>query len=191
MRVGGGRLIPVDVRIITASNRKLSDMVEKDLFRKDLFYRINVLFLKIPSLRERQEDIPVLARHFIRKYAAIYQKEPLNLDEETRRLLQNVHYDGNVRELENIIERAVILSSFDSLGPLETKASGQSEWKEPNTENLTWQGGYQSLKELETWYIEKVFKEHHQNVQRTCEVLGISRSTLWRKLSKQPHDVSD
>lgn len=191
MRVGGGRLIPVDVRIITASNRKLSDMVEKDLFRKDLYYRINVLFLKIPSLRERKEDIPVLARHFIRKYSAIYQKEPLKLEEKVLSLLQGVHYEGNVRELENIIERAVILSSFEALGPLETKSPAKPEEKEYSPEGFKWQGGYQSLKELETWYIEKVFEEHHQNVQRTCEVLGISRSTLWRKLSKHPHDVSD
>lgn len=191
MRVGGGHLIPVDVRIITASNRKLSEMIENDAFRKDLFYRINVLFLKIPSLREREEDILILAEHFIRKYSRIYQKVPISLSEDIRHMLMGMDYEGNVRELENIIERAVILSSFDAMAPHAHPSSEDHAQNSSSIELGDSEESFQTLKELESWYIEKVYEAQHHNVQRTSEVLGISRSTLWRKLSKTSNDVSE
>ena len=185
-RVGGNKVIPVDVRIITASNRKLNEMVENELFRKDLYYRINVLALKIPALKERTEDIVLLAEHFIEKFSSVYGKKRLPITEPVRKALTSREFEGNIRELENLIERSVIVSSFDqllqeeessALNITKKKESGVYEVPMVIPENST-------LKNLEDWYIQKVFEENNQNVQKTCEVLGISRSTLWRKVHK-------
>lgn len=185
-RVGGNKVIPVDVRIITASNRNLHEMVEKELFRKDLYYRINVLALRIPALKERTEDIVLLAEHFIEKFSSVYGKMRLPITEPVRKALASREFEGNIRELENLIERSVIVSSFDQLlQEEESTAMNITKKKESGVydvpmvipENST-------LKNLEDWYIQKVFEENGQNVQKTCEVLGISRSTLWRKVHK-------
>lgn len=185
-RVGGNKVIPIDVRIITASNRKLNEMVEKELFRKDLYYRINVLALRIPALKERPEDIVLLAEHFVEKFSSVYGKRPLQITEPVRKALTSRAFEGNIRELENLMERSVIVSSFDQLLQ-EEEAPTQNRTKRKDSaafaipmeipENST-------LKNLEDWYILKVYEENDQNVQKTCEILGISRSTLWRKLQK-------
>ena len=185
-RVGGNKVIPIDVRIITASNRKLSEMVEKELFRKDLYYRINVLALRIPALKERPEDIVLLAEHFVEKFSSVYGKRPLQITEPVRKALTSRAFEGNIRELENLMERSVIVSSFDQLLQEET-APKQNMTK--RKESVTYEVSMMipensTLKDLEDWYILKVYEENSQNVQKTCEVLGISRSTLWRKLQK-------
>ncbi|MFH5834764.1 sigma 54-interacting transcriptional regulator [Proteiniclasticum sp. C24MP] len=185
-RVGGNKVIPVDVRIITASNRKLQDMVEKDLFRKDLYYRINVLALRIPTLKERTEDIVLLAEHFIDKFSRLYGKKKLEVTEPLKQALLTREFEGNIRELENLMERSVIVSSFDQLLQEREAASPQAEKlkrMEPG-EEIKEIPENSTLKNLEDWYIQKVFHENEQNVQKTCDILGISRSTLWRKLQK-------
>ena len=109
-RVGGTRTIRVDVRVITATNRHLADMVEQGLFREDLYYRLNVIAIEIPPLRERKDDIPVLARSFIRRFSGDLKKRIEGLDPQAEKTLVRYNWPGNIRELENTIERAVLLA---------------------------------------------------------------------------------
>jgi two-component system, NtrC family, response regulator PilR len=116
-RVGGTDDIRVDVRIIAATNKDLEEAVREKRFREDLFYRLNVIQIKLPPLRERREDIPLLAFHFLKKYSTELNKNILGISPEALRILLNYHYPGNVRELQNIIERAVALESAEELTP--------------------------------------------------------------------------
>jgi two-component system, NtrC family, response regulator PilR len=116
-RVGGTKDITVDVRIIAATNKDLTEQVAKNAFREDLFYRLNVIPLALPTLRERKEDIPLLVDHFIRKYCKMCNKTVMKITQEAMNLLRNHNWAGNVRELENVIERSVALESHDTIGP--------------------------------------------------------------------------
>lgn len=116
-RVGGLKDISVDVRIIAATNKNLNEMIQKNFFREDLFYRLNVIPIIIPPLRERHEDIPILVDHFIRKYSKLCGKEPMSISVEAMSILRSYHWPGNVRELENIIERSIALENHDVLTP--------------------------------------------------------------------------
>lgn len=194
MRLGGGRVIPIDVKIITASNKYLKREMEEGRFRKDLYYRINVLTLRIPPLDRRREDIPALTRYFIRKYSEKYGKPLLEPTPDVESCLLNRKYEGNIRELEGLIERCVILSSFDAIlaeGDGEHRAS-----QPPVQENgpvctdvlpPDWDG--LDLRSLEQKYIEMVYQRTGGNVQKTCEILGINRTTLWRRLKEQTNVV--
>ena len=117
MRLGGIQMIKVDVRIIVATNVGLKQMVEEGLFREDLFYRLHVIAIELPPLRERKEDIPLLAQHFLEKYSKENEKGQLDISPEAFRLLEEYQWPGNVRELENVIERAVVLTSSRTIGP--------------------------------------------------------------------------
>ncbi|HSW40685.1 MAG TPA: sigma 54-interacting transcriptional regulator, partial [Acidobacteriota bacterium] len=115
-RLGGLENIKVDVRIIAATNMDLQANVRQGTFREDLYYRLNVIVLKLPPLRERPEDIPLLSEHFIRKFERENQRDSRHLESDALKILMDYHWPGNVRELENVIERAVVLSSGNSLG---------------------------------------------------------------------------
>lgn len=115
--VGSTKAIPVDVRLLTATNQNLEQLVKEGKFREDLYYRINVIPVYLPSLRERREDIPLLARYFLRKYCAKHKIEAKKLHPETIRLLINYNWPGNIRELENVIERAIILEKYEIISP--------------------------------------------------------------------------
>lgn len=180
MRVGGDKIIPVDVKIITASNKYLKREMQEGRFRKDLYYRINVLTLRIPSLATRREDIPVLARYFLKKYAEKYKKMAPKPDEAVWRHLMNRSYGGNIRELEGLMERSVIVSSFQSILEEEDVMQPQAAPPPLPEENMNL-----DLKSLEAWYIRKVYDETGQSTRDACEKLGINRSTLWRKLKEQ------
>ncbi|MBP1918965.1 sigma 54-interacting transcriptional regulator [Youngiibacter multivorans] len=188
MRIGGGKLIPVDVKIITASNKYLKRMVDNEQFRKDLFFRINVLTLRLPPLSKRKEDIPVLAEHFIRKYAKVYGKKPLEINQKIKGILMNRSYEGNIRELENIVERSVILGSFDYLkdeviSPGSVKPEkGTVQSGDPILE-IAMKG--MDLKTLEERYIEKVLESSSGNLGEAAKILGINRTTLWRKIKNE------
>lgn len=179
MRLGGEKVIPIDVMVITASNKDLKKLIESEKFRKDLYYRINVLSLYIPSLNERREDVLELAEYFIKRSSEIYNKEPVKLTPEVKELLLNIDYEGNVRELENIIEKSVILSSFDHLKSYfgEKLSSDVSVLDASETSEL-------SLKELESSYIMRIYDRTGQNLKKTSEILKIDKSTLWRKLKQ-------
>lgn len=175
MRVGGQKIIPIDVKIISTSNKYLKKMVETDKFRKDLYFRLNVLNLRIPSLSKRKDDILILAEHFIDKYSYVYNKEPLKITPEVKKYFLGREYEGNVRELENIIERNVILSSFDFMKNNDAK----KENKDILTESTMLD---KSLKDLECSYIKMIYHKTGMNVNKTCDILKINRTTLWRKL---------
>ncbi len=178
-RVGGADEIRVDVRIIAATNRDLEQAVRDGAFREDLFYRLNVVSLRIPPLRERKEDIPLLVRHFVARIAAELGVPAKEVSDDALRLLLEWDWPGNVRELENAVERAIVTCRaerleercFDFLPPRGTR----KEWDAPT--NLT-------LEELEKRVIPAVLERTEGNVKRAAEILGIDRSTLYDKMRK-------
>lgn len=180
MRIGGNKIIPINVKIITASNKYLKREMRDGNFRKDLYYRINVLTLRIPSLNRRKEDIMVLAKHFMKKYSEKYNKQELVFSNEIENYLVSQEYEGNIRELEGIIEKCVIVSSFDTL--LEESHMVSCEKNEDNAFLTDAFSKKTDLKLLNDSYIKYVFEKTGNNIQKTCDILKINRSTLWRKL---------
>ncbi len=176
-RLGGTELIKVDVRIISATNRDLPQAITQGLFRSDLYYRLNVVGLHLPSLRERREDIPLLAKHFLRRYTIEINKKIERLAPAALELLMEYNWPGNVRELENAIERAVVISpgheltgkDFTFLQP------NPGFFNEPSSRNL---------QELEKQHIHRILEENHWNVSKTAVDLGIDRVTLYNKIKK-------
>lgn len=175
IRIGGERVINVDVRLITASNKDLLDLVKEGKFREDLYYRIHVLNLKIPALRYRGDDVIVLSNHFLEKFAEKYNKDRLYLDSKTEKVLLNYNFPGNVRELENLMEVATLLGNFEEV----CKVIIDSENK--TNSNLK---KIKTLEELEREYILKIYLKNYKNVKVTAKELGISRTTLWRRIKK-------
>jgi len=183
-RVGGTKKIDVDVRIISATNKNLKEEIEKNNFREDLFHRLNVIPLKVPSLRERVEDIPLLVEYFARDIAAKHKKVTPVFSEETIKLLQQLNWTGNIRELRNIVERIIIIVNkkvitvpdIEFLIPYE-KASIESLIDESNS--------FQDFKEkAEKAFILKQLELNNWNISKTAEVLDIQRSHLYNKMKK-------
>ncbi len=172
--LGGTRTIKVDVRIICATNKDLLSLVKEGKFREDLYYRINVIKISLPPLRERREDIPLLIEHFITKYNAITGKNITGITEDAMNILMSYDYPGNIRELENIIEHAFVLSKNEIIDiddlPQEIRKSLIS-----NDEDIF------NLEEVEKRAIIKALRKFN-NKQKAAEALGIDRTTLWRKL---------
>jgi two-component system response regulator PilR (NtrC family) len=177
-RVGGTEEIPVDVRVITATNQDLEKMVRDKTFREDLFYRINVIPIRMPALREKPEDIPALAEHFLEKYKATMGKSLHAISEEAMERLEAYGWPGNVRELENVIERAVALEpgnviQADSL-PRELR-SGQSAHGEPNV--VLRDSGIdieRHLEDLRRRYMAEAMERAHGVQTRAAELLGMT-----------------
>ncbi|MDP8236021.1 MAG: sigma-54 dependent transcriptional regulator [Candidatus Erginobacter occultus] len=179
-RVGGNCPIPVDVRIIAATNRNLESAVEEGSFRRDLFHRINVVTLYLPPLRDRLEDIPILSEHFLAQAAKKLGKKGLRIDEEVYRIFFSYPWPGNIRELENTIERAAITArgekiTSDNLPPLLLKGTEKGE--EPGLKS-------RRLDENEADLIRRALKESEGNISRAAEILGIARGTLYSKMKK-------
>ena len=191
-RVGGVKLIGVDVRIITATNRDLKDEVDKGNFREDLYYRFNVLHIHLPPLRERADDIPMLAEHFIKKFAKLLNKPDLRISGDALRYLTGLPWEGNVRELENTIERAGILCSGDVIQTEDVHpgVAGEEEvqnWS-PNGEFEKFLPSDLPLPKILSGVEERLLKralEDANNVQaRAAETLGITKSLLQYKMKK-------
>ncbi len=183
-RVGGTETIKVDVRIIAATNRNLNKLIAEELFREDLYYRLNVIPIYIPPLRERKEDIPLLIEHFQRRYLKKSSLGDYKILEDELNLLMEYHWPGNVRELENIIERACVMGTqISALKDEITRAKRKEDTPSPETEESIPEDGL-SLEELEKQYILKTLKKTHNNHKLTAQLLGINPSTLWRKLKK-------
>ena len=183
-RVGDSREKQVDMRVIAATNRDLEKAVSTGEFREDLYWRINVIQLHIPPLRERAVDIPLLIEHFLAKIAKKQNSAPLEIAPETLALLTAYSWQGNVRELENTLERAIALArgailTIEDLPERIRRASGQTEaiLSAAKSKRLT-------LDELERQYILEIMKEADGNKSRAAEILGLDRKTLYRKLEE-------
>jgi two-component system, NtrC family, response regulator AtoC len=181
-RVGGTKDIKVDVRIIAATNRALDAFVKEGRFREDLYYRLNVIPLTLPPLRDRREDVVPLARHFLADCNASFHKAIRSLSSEVEALLVSYQWPGNVRELKNLIERLVILAVSDRIevADLPPPVGG----RRPMLAGASAPDGLQTLEEVERAYILQVIERLHGNKSRAAEVLGISRQTLRRKVHR-------
>jgi DNA-binding NtrC family response regulator len=178
-RVGGNEWIPVNVRIIAATNRDLAKRVGEGAFREDLYYRLNVVTITVPPLRERGQDIPLLAQHFVEKYARAARKPARGLSRESLQLLTSYHWPGNVRELENAIERAVALAPSELLMPDDLPPQPRRE-RIP----LVLPAPQMTLEEVRRWYVAKVLEDVGGNKAQAAERLGIDRATLYRLLRR-------
>ena len=181
-RVGGTESIKVDVRVIAATNQSLEPLVKSGKFREDLFDRLNVVTITLPPLRERKEDIPLLANHFLQKFSEENHKNISHISPEALGILTQYSWPGNVRELEHTIERAVIFSIHPIILPEDLPIKMFEEIKGPEIlipEKLL------SLRELEKRYVLKVLEETGGNKKKASEILGIDRTTLYRILEKE------
>lgn len=179
IRVGGNRPIPIDVRVISATNQDLKKAVGAGLFRQDLYYRLNVVSIEMPPLRDHRADILLIANFFLRRFARQFHREIKGFSEETLALLQNYYFPGNVRELENIIEHAVAMARDDTIGvkdlPADFSEVGVFSFEQPDSQVM-------ALREMERKYIEWVLSRVGRNKTRAAKLLGIDRSSLWRHL---------
>ena len=180
-RVGGNEAIPVDVRIVAATNHDLRKFVADGGFRDDLYYRLAVVTITMPPLRERPMDIPLLVRHFLDKLAHASGRAAKRLSAEALSLLSAYHWPGNVRELEHVIERAVALSSNDAILPDDLPPQVRREPE--HAPRLP--AAEMTLEDVKRWYVTKVLEDMGGNKLRAAEVLGIDRRTLYRILDRQ------
>jgi two-component system response regulator AtoC len=183
-RVGGTETIKVDVRIIAATNRDLNTMMMKGEFRQDLYYRLNVIPLEVPPLRERKDDIPLLITHFLDKFVKQFKKKIESIDDDVMKCLQYYNWQGNIRELENLLERAVVLNKTSKLTlkdfpPYVVQQEGDIHVDLDADGNLI-----DIVDSYEKQIILKALRENNYNKLRTAEKLGIHRSTFMSKLKK-------
>ncbi len=183
-RIGSNEEIEVDVRIVAATNKNLEELVKRGVFREDLYYRLNVVNIYIPPLRERKDDIPALVDHFIRKYGIENNKKVYGISDEAIDILLSYEWPGNVRELENVIQRAVTLSHGPIIRPEDLP--DHICRKEPSclsSDELL------SLREVQKRYIIKVLEKTGGNKSRAAEILGINRKTLYRIARRYGIDI--
>lgn len=175
--VGSGRTRKVDVRILASTNKDLATLVEKGLFREDLFYRINVINIDLPPLRERDNDVILLAQHFMKKYSEELGKPVHRFSDRALQILRKYHWPGNVRELENVIQRLVVMTDEDPIDAPDLPELMRFSALGHGNLNRT-------LAEVEAEYIQNVFASVKGNKTRAAEILGIDRKTLREKLSR-------
>ncbi len=178
-RLGGTQPIKIDVRFLAATHQNLEEKVKAGAFREDLYFRLNVVGIKIPPLRERREDIAVLAEHFIRKFSSQMGKPPMTLTREAFEALLVHGWPGNVRELENALERAVLLSRSSEIDAADLKLQGDTS---KAAVNETPSGELEPLESVEKRHIQKVLDSVEWNFSKAADVLGIHRNTLRLKI---------
>lgn len=186
--VGATDLIRVDARLVAATNKDLAAEVRAGRFREDLLYRLNVVHVELPPLRQRREDIPALAAYFLRRYAHESGKEISGIAPETMRLLEAYAWPGNVRELENVIERAVAMSSYAVLLPHDLPSHIAPALTAPLAEDA---GPLLSLDELTRRHLARILSATGGNKKRTAEILGVDRKTLYRMLERYAMPSAD
>lgn len=182
-RVGGIKDTKVDVRVVTATHRDLRQMMLEGKFREDLFYRLNVITIYVPPLRERKEDISLLGKHFVEN-TGITGKQRMKISPEAMELLVNYHWPGNIRELQNTIERAMILSENHIIGPEDLPDELKIKSRPPKSSHFNSPNPYLSLKDLEREHITSLFKELGKNKRKIAKILEISERHLYRKLKE-------
>lgn len=186
-RVGGEKSISVDVRIVAATNKNLEEEVKAGRFREDLYYRLNVVHLKVPSLKERKDDLPLLIDSFIKKFAAENEKEIIGIDSKAKAALLKYDWPGNIRQLQNCIESSVVMSNGNQI-KLEDLPLSVSEYT--GQEAISIPMGI-SLEDAEKIIIMQNLSANKGNKSKTADVLGIGRKTLHRKLNEYGLELSD
>ena len=176
VRVGSNTPIPIDIRLICATNRNLQEMADREEFREDLLYRINTIHLEIPPLRERGDDILLFIDTFLRRFTSKYQRPDIRMHEQTIEKLRSYHWPGNIRELQHAIEKAVILCEGNVIRPKDILV--KQSWK-PQTASVV-----PNLEEVERQAIETAILQNNGNLTAAAEQLGISRQTLYNKLKR-------
>jgi two-component system response regulator HydG len=177
-RIGSNKPIPIDIRLICATNMPIYDMVADNSFRQDLLYRINTVEIHLPPLRDRQEDIPLLAGHFVNDYCKKYRKTSKTLSASGIKRLQKYSWPGNIRELQHAIERAVIMSEEDTLSPEDFFFLANN----PSSNDI--QVDNYNLEEIEKNIIQKAINKHNGNISKAAKELGLTRASLYRRLEK-------
>lgn len=178
-RIGTNKSIPVDIRLICATNMPLHEMIMENAFRQDLLYRINTVEIFLPPLRERLDDIPVLADHFLKSYANKYRKHFKGFKSNALQLLQHYSWPGNIRELQHAIERAIIMSEGDELDSRDFFFLSAK----PSPEKITASNTY-NLDEVEKNMIQKAIDKNGGNISKAAKDLGLTRASLYRRLEK-------
>ena len=174
--LGSSRMEKADVRIITATNKNIEELIKKNIFRQDLYYRINVVKIELPALRERMEDIGILCDYFIKKFNVTYGKKIKSVSADALACLMSYHFPGNVRELENIIERAFVMCKGEEILPEHLPAEICLIGSTQNNKN--------SFQEIEASFIINTLKKNNWNRLATARELGIHKTTLFRKIKK-------
>lgn len=177
-RVGGVEPMTADFRLISATHRDLDEGISKGNFRQDFFYRINVITLRVPPLRERREDIPLLTNHFVKRFATETNRDVEAVSQEGMQVLEHYEWPGNIRELENVIERAVVTGRQRTIGP------ESFSYLNPAEVQATPDYGSKSLREVEIAHISKILDEEDWNITRAAKILQVDRSTLHKKIRK-------
>jgi two-component system, NtrC family, response regulator AtoC len=176
-RVGSSRPIQLDLRFIAATNKNLKREVAAGRFREDLYFRLNVVQVTLPRLKERPEDLPPLIRYFVARYAKKFSKKIKGLNLKARDILLAYAFPGNVRELQNLLERAVALAEGDTLTPADLPPEIQEQ-------GATEAGPWITLEDREREYIRRVLQFTRHNISETARILDLPRTTLWRKMKK-------
>ena len=173
VRVGGNKEITSDFRVICATNRDLKKMVEKGTFREDLYYRLNVVNITIPPLRERMEDIPMLVDYFIKKFCTSMSRDIITIDSAVLKRLEEFEFPGNVRELENMIERAIVIGNGKEI-----------RLKDLPLEKNTINNSIESLDDIEKTHVLQILNKYGWNISRSANALKVDRVTLYNKIKK-------
>ena len=186
IRVGGTDDVPIDIRVIAATNKDLAGEIEGGSFRRDLYYRLNIITLHVPPLAERKESIPVLCRHFLKKFSDAQNKNVVNISDDVSDMLVNYEFPGNIRELENIIEHAVAMADGDTVEMRHLPADFQQLKFRIQSRR---QREFLTLEENEMEYIAWVLEQVDNKKSKASEILGIDRVSLWRKLRRYNLDA--
>jgi len=181
--LGSNEVRNIDVRVIAATNKDIEEEIENKTFRDDLYYRLNVIQIKLPPLRERKEDIPLLVNHFINKYCIAFNKPTKEIDSYALEILENYNYKGNVRELENIIERAVALNTGNKITSVDLPSNIKDQDDTKDSDILTICPG-ETMKDIERKVIIHALKSNKGNKKRTANILDISERTLYYKIKE-------
>nr|MCU0324972.1 sigma 54-interacting transcriptional regulator [Spirosomataceae bacterium] len=180
--LGSSRTKSLDVRIVCATNKNLEEMVANGTFREDLFYRINLITVRLPSLQERPDDIPLLVNFFINNLKEIYNRPLLQVSKEALKWLKQLSLSGNIRQLKNLVERTILISSSDVLEVADFQQNIAFESKGVGTQLL--KVGNMTLEEMEIAMIKQAMDFHNGKVVRVAKSLGLTRSALYRRLEK-------
>ncbi len=188
--LGSSRTRTLNVRVICATNQNLENMVQNKTFREDLLYRINLILIHVPPLRERSNDIPLLVNFFVRNLSEIYQRPELKVSADAIKWLKQLRLPGNIRQLKNLVERTILVTPHDHLDTRDFIAQWQPANIKSATEVVLPEVGSMTLEEMEIQMIRKSMEFHHGKVLKVAKALGLTRSALYRRLEKYnfPHD---